>query len=96
MLKTVYDSKGRSTGTKFEHLNSVWKMTRKKPKELDFPDYDQSVSHLIDLFYDLKESHGKKISYTEIKNFQDLMNIDLASWQVEAIKKIDDLFERQT
>ena len=89
----IKDSHGRNTGSKLQHLQSVARQTRKTPKELQLPEVDSSMLHLIDYYYDIKKQRGEKITYTELKSFQQLMNISLSAWQVECIMNIDSIYE---
>jgi hypothetical protein len=93
LLKHIKDSKGRSTGTKLEHLQQVYKMTKNKPAELDIDEPDSEVLHVLSYYYDLKKTAGEKITYTELKSFMEVMSIDLCSWQCDTIMKIDNIFE---
>lgn len=68
-------------------------MTRKKPEELEFKEPDKSISHVLDYFYEIKNCKGEKITYSELKSYQDVMNVRLAPWQCETIMKIDSIFE---
>ncbi len=77
----------------YDHYLSIERQTRKKPKELEFPEYDATVSHILDYFWRIKAGQGQLITYQEIKAFSELLNIDLRSWQIETIIKIDRVFE---
>lgn len=60
------------------------------------------VTYVFDWFLDLQAgrqytSFGPvPFSWTDIKSWAELKNIDLMSWEVDVIKKIDMLFIRKT
>lgn len=68
-------------------------MTKKTPSELILPELDVTVVHLLDCFYDVKTAAGEKITYNELKSYQQLMCVHLSAWQVEVIMTIDSIFE---
>lgn len=68
-------------------------MTKKKPAELEFPEPDADVFHLLEYFFDIKKQAGEKITYNELKCFMELMRVDLSAMQIEVIMKIDSIFE---
>jgi hypothetical protein len=93
LLQVVKDSKGKSTGTKLEHLQSVQQNIKKPLPELQFPVVDHSMLFLLDYFDRIKKVRGENITYNELKAFQELNCIDLQAWQVEVIMMIDSIFE---
>ena len=64
-------------------------MSKIKPKKLEFNDPDEDIIYMLDYYYRLKRTCEGKITYTELKCFQELMLIDLCAWQCEAIMQID-------
>lgn len=96
MLQQQYDSNGKPTGTKLQHLQSVEKMSGKTPEALQIDEPDESIAYVLDIFYQLKRSKGQKITFSEIQAYCSMMACKLVSWEIEVIMKIDDLFETST
>lgn len=92
-MKQIKDSNGKNTGSKLDHLNSVYKQTGKKPDELNLVEPDSSIIFVLDYFFDIKNCIGEKISYSELESYQKMTNVDLCSWQCAAIMQLDTIFE---
>lgn len=79
-----------------EQLESVWRQTGVKPRELEeLIDLPESCYQVWKWFIDLHNTRGSNgfgvnpISYTEIKNYFDLMYIKPEEWEVSLIKQFD-------
>jgi hypothetical protein len=77
-------------------LNSVWRQTGVKPKELeDVVELPESSFQVWKWFIDLHNSRTSNgfgvnpISYTEIKAYFDLIDIKPEEWEVTLIKLFD-------
>jgi hypothetical protein len=77
-------------------LNSVWRQTGIKPKELeDVIELPESCFQVWKWFIDLHNSRTSNgfgvnpISYTEIKAYFDLIDIKVEEWEVTLIKLFD-------
>lgn len=74
----------------------VWRMTGKKPKELDeLSEMPDSCVHVWEMFIDLhnaRQSGGfavNPLSWSCIKSYFDLHKIDPELWEIHLIKKFD-------
>ena len=81
---------------------SAWKQTGKKPKELEdlveLPDSCLNVWHWFISLNNARSNSGfgvNPISYTEIKNFFELMHIVPDEWEVNLIKAMDAVAMKQ-
>lgn len=79
-----------------DQLNSVWRQTGKKPKELDeLLELPQSCLSVWKWFIDLHNARGSNgfginpITYTEIKSYFDLIDLQPEEWEVTLIKLLD-------
>ena len=79
-----------------DQLNSVWRQTGRKPKELrDAIELPQSCYFVWKWFTELHTARGSNgfglnpISYTEIKSYFDLIDIQPEEWEVNLIKALD-------
>jgi len=87
---------GSSGSSKREQLESVWRQLGYKPPELEdlieLPDYYQDMWRI---FLDLNSTRGHngfsplRISYTEISNYCQLLQINLTPIEIEAIAIMD-------
>jgi len=81
-----------------DHLLLIHKNTGKKPKELENlielpPEFTKVWEDFINLSSSRQSGFGiSPLSYTEIKNYGDLMGIEFEPWEVNMIK----LFDRVT
>jgi len=93
LIKPEFDKNGRSVGSKLDQLQSIGKMTKRPVIELvklEELKPDPTILYILDSFYDLKT--GEKITYSEIKAYCDLMQIDLEPEEIEAILKIERIY----
>lgn len=79
-----------------DQLNSVWKQTGVKPKELeDLIELPESCAQVWKWFIDLNNSRTSNgfgvnpITYSDIKSYLDLINIEIEDWELNLIKKFD-------
>lgn len=79
-----------------DQLQSVWRQTGHKPKELeDLIELPESCVPVWRWFIDLHNARGSNgfgvnpINYTEIKAYFDLMDILPEEWEVNLIKRFD-------
>jgi len=72
-------------------LNAVYRMTGRKPKELEYSEPEETIEYLLAYFYQLKR--GAPITYTELKNYCEMMSVDLSGWECSVIMSIDAIFE---
>lgn len=79
-----------------EQLESVWRQTGRKPKELqNLVSLPENCYLIWKYFLDLHNARGSNgfgvdpISYTEIKNYFDLMGIDPDPQEIELLKRFD-------
>lgn len=86
MLKREKDG-----ATKLEHLKVV--ANRVEVPELNYPEPHQSMRYLLNHFYSVKQATGVKVSYTELKNYSEMMCYYLAGWEFELIMRIDSIYE---
>lgn len=77
-------------------MNSVWRQTGVKPKELqDVVELPESCFQVWKWFIDLHNARGSNgfgvnpINYTEIKAYFDLIDIKPEDWEVTLIKLFD-------
>lgn len=61
--------------------------------ELDFDEPDREIIYILDHFYEVKQAAGVKISYTELKNYSEIMAFNLQPFENELIMRIDGIFE---
>lgn len=66
-------------------------MSGRKPKELEYEKPDETIEYLLGYFYQIKR--GMPITYTELKNYCEMMSVDLCSWECGVIMSIDSIFE---
>jgi hypothetical protein len=78
------------------HLESIERQTGKKPKQLaEIPEMPGVLMYLWDWFCALDSGRGgngfglNPLSYSEIQAWATLMQVQLAPWEVDAIKRID-------
>lgn len=68
-------------------------MSGRKPDQLCFDEPDESIIYLLGYYYEIKR--GEVLTYTEIKNFCDIMALNLAAWEVRALIMIDNIYENR-
>lgn len=90
---------GHDKGSKIsrlEALKQVEKTLKRTPDALkDAPKPPPELVDLWGFFVALKNSSDGPISYTEIQAYAELTGNDLAPWEVEAIKMLDQVFIRE-
>lgn len=93
------DIKGEDGSTKREHLGVIANATKKVPVELrDQPELPESAEHVWNWFLELNSGRTASmaglntISYSEIKAWAELLKMDLAVWEVNALKALDRAF----
>jgi hypothetical protein len=95
LIKHSYDKNGRSTGSKLDQLQSVAKMIKKPIPELvaleNIP-VDDTILYILDIFYSIKRS--EQLTYTELKNYCSLVDMDLDAEEVTLIMDIDNIYNR--
>jgi len=67
-------------------------MSGEKPQKLEFEEPEESIIFMLDYYWSLKSASLEKITYNDLKAFQDCMSINLCSWQCEALLKIDNIY----
>lgn len=85
-----------SSGSLRDQLNSVWRQTGVKPKELqELKELPESCTQVWKWFIDLNNSRSSNgygvnpISYSDMKAYFDLIAIEVEDWELELIKRID-------
>jgi len=68
-------------------------MSGQTPEELQFEDPDPSINYLLNHFWKMKRSSFGPISFTELKNYAEMMACDFEANEVEVIMSIDRIFE---
>lgn len=60
------------------------------------PEFPELLSHLWEVFVDLSNSRSEKVplSYSEIKDYTDLMCVKLSPKDTEVIKRLDNIWLR--
>lgn len=72
-------------------MKQVEKTTGKKRPELTLPELPAELEYLVQWASSL---HGaESLSYSEIKAWADLMQTYPAPWEVEALVKLDNIFQ---
>lgn len=80
-----------------EHLETVAKAIGKKPKELeDLVELPSNFNEVWDWFLALNNTRSSgfgisAITYTEIRSFFQLMQIDVQPWEIRVIKMLDSI-----
>jgi len=64
-----------------------------KVPELDYPEPEDTIAYILNHFYAVKQATGERISYTELKNYSEIMAYHLAAWEFELIIQIDRIYE---
>jgi hypothetical protein len=79
-----------------DQLNSVWRQTGVKPKELEeLKELPESCSQVWRWFIDLNNARSSNgygvnpISYSDIKSYMDLISIEMHEWELHLLKRID-------
>ena len=79
-------------------LESVWRQTGRKPKELDdLAVMPLAFKDLWHMFLELHSSRGSNgfgydpISFTELKSYADLYNIDFEPWEIQVLHRFDNI-----
>ena len=81
--------------SKREHLQQVEKQTGVKPEELKGPEFPIHLSYIWSAFFKLSGSRSagfssvNPLTYTEIKNYCDMMGEELTGWEIDVIKRLD-------
>ncbi|GAA4652084.1 hypothetical protein GCM10023116_43680 [Kistimonas scapharcae] len=84
--------KGDKTPLK-HHLLKVYEATGKKPKQLaEQPEKPQELDYLLGWFYDLHNATRGQITFTEIRNWSELMHVSVRAWEVEVIRRLAVIF----
>lgn len=85
-----------NSGSLRDQLNSVWRQTGIKPKELEeLKELPESCNQVWKWFIDLNNSRYSNgfgvnpLSYSDIKAYIDLIGIDIEEWELHLIKRID-------
>jgi len=66
-------------------------MTGRKPPELEFSKADDDILYLLSYYYDMKR--GQQLTYSEIREYCNLMAVELCAWECRAIMTLDNIFE---
>lgn len=95
--KTLILSSRQTDGKSLrEHLENIWKQTGQKPVELeDTPELPSQFIYCYEVFRDLSSRRpsgfgASPISYSEIYAYKNLLDIDLAIWEVRVIIILDE------
>jgi hypothetical protein len=79
-----------------DQLNSVWRQTGIKPKELEqLKELPESCVPVWKWFIDLNNSRSSNgfgvnpLSYSDIKAYLDLIGVEVEEWELYLIKRID-------
>lgn len=78
-----------------QHLMSLWRQTRVKPAQLEVPPCPVLLKHVWEWFMHLHRRRGMgergphPLSYTEIKSWSELRNIQLQQYELDAIDALD-------
>lgn len=74
---------------------SVWRQTGQRPKELDdILELPENLYYMWKIFIDLHNTRSagmaeNAITYTEIKAYADLFNINFEEWEIMLLCKFD-------
>jgi hypothetical protein len=63
-------------------------------KKLEELEPDPTILYILDLFYSLVKGPDSPISYSELKCYCELMQIELEPEEIEAIFKIERVYRR--
>jgi len=79
-----------------DQLNSIWRQTGVKPKELeDIKELPESCNQVWRWFIDLNNARSSNgygvnpIAYSDLKAYLDLIGIEIEDWELNLIKRID-------
>ena len=84
--------------TEREHLEQVERQTGKTPEPLIGPDFPQELSYIWSVFLHLSNARSvgfsgpNPLSYQEIKAWMEVTDNNLEPWEVEAIKRLDNVY----
>ena len=91
-----FGKRSKDGSTLKDQLNSVWRQTGIKPKELeDLVELPESCFQVWKWFIDLHNARGSNgfgvnpIPYSEIKAYFDLIDVQPEDWEVTLIKLFD-------
>lgn len=82
---------GGSKASLKDHLEHVAKRRGKKSKMLD-NELPEEALYLWAMFVNLKNASGESISYSDIRDYYELNGFESSSFEVEAIRAMDDAF----
>ena len=83
-----------------EHLEVVERQTKKRPKELEGPDFPYELAHIWSAFLYLCSGRSsgfngpEGLSFSEIKAWSELTATPVSPSDVEIIKKLDSVYLR--
>jgi hypothetical protein len=83
-----------------ENLEQVERQTKRRPADLDGPEFPYAVSHIWSAFVSLSSARSQgfsgplPISYTEMKAWMELTQTYLQPFEVDAVKKLDSTYLR--
>ncbi|OED34507.1 hypothetical protein AB832_07360 [Flavobacteriaceae bacterium (ex Bugula neritina AB1)] len=77
-----------------EELQSVYKQTGVMPEKLvNAPEMPEQLQYIVNWFCQIGSgASAYPFTYHDIKNFTDLMHIDMQPWEVEVIIKLSRVF----
>ncbi|HHT7871385.1 phage tail assembly chaperone [Pasteurella multocida] len=86
-----------SDSTLREHLQAIAEQTGTTPEELDNPEPNLAVQHLLVIFQQLSLSRQagmvlNPITYSEIVAWSQLYQTRLSMWEIDVLKRIDLVF----
>lgn len=73
--------------TEREHLNAVWRMTRRKPAGLNYPDMPEALRYIWHWFIAI--ANAGDVGLPEIEAYQRLMGVSMTPKEVELILDFD-------
>ena len=83
-----------------DHLKQVWKTTKRKPAELEPPNFPDVIGYVWSWFLELNAARpttgfgAAPITYSEISCWNTLTGARVSSWEVALLKDLDILFLR--
>ena len=90
LLKPVYID-GKYTGNVLQQYQALPK--RQRDKLITYPDVPESLDYIMFHFYRVRKATQGKISYTELKNYIDVMCLEFQGWESELLMQIDSIYE---
>jgi hypothetical protein len=90
----VLSEKQKDGCTLREHLEAVYKATKRKPEQLEQPELPNKVKHILRLYGDLSQGRqfgfsANPISSIEIQAWLNITDRTLSNWEIQTLRAID-------